>query len=679
GLAAAALLVFGYPCFGENGHTSPSPESIYRSAVAAYRTLDYTRARDLFEKIVLENPRTSFVGDSLFYLAECELVLGDSRDAERHYRTVLSLYPDSSFREASAFRLADIAWRAKNASQALVQLDLLQQQFPEGSFAGSALLIAADIHLAQGDYALALAGYEEAIAGLKDGAGKQSALYSKGLTLLALGSAADAQESFAQAAAGTVVDIAEKAGFRSAVLLAGGGRQQEAEAALGAFLNRFPGSDRTEQAASLLASLLVKSGASEGALVWWNLLVKGFPGSDSLPEYFYRRGMALLSLDRFSAALDDFQAVVTRFPRSWWSAQSSYAIGYVYSQRAEYPRALQYFQAAARDLPGAAGQNPSGAERTYSPGELRERSLLSLGICLYNMGSFEKALAQLDELRRTSPKSISDDAIAVLSGRTLYRMGRLDEAVRRLDEAGKDGPSAGPAIKADAAYWLGWANLRLGRLEEARNAFLGLARGYPADPRCLESLLRAGICETMRADDPAGVRLFDEVVAAPRSVARDDVREQALFEEGRALDRLGRNQERDDIFERLAAEFPAGKLAPQAFFELAERAFSDGRYAAARSGFLRVARDFPGSGLGLQALYRNAEAALEEGDVRAALEGFWACLAQGARAGLLTTATDAFRAALRQTRDLTLARAFSDKAAGTPGLAVEASAGIRLE
>ncbi|MFI5369470.1 MAG: tetratricopeptide repeat protein, partial [Spirochaetia bacterium] len=479
--------------------------------------------------------------------------------------------------------------------------------------------------------------------------------------------------------AGTVVDIAERAGFRSAVLLAGAGRQQEAEAALGAFLNRFPGSDRTEQAASLLASLLVKSGASEGALVWWNLLVKGFPGSDSLPEYFYRRGMALLSLDRFSAALDDFQAVVTRFPRSWWSAQSSYAIGYVYSQRAEYPRALQYFQAAARDLPGAAGQNPSGAERTYAPGELRERSLLSLGICLYNMGSFEKALAQLDELRRTSPKSISDDAIAVLSGRTLYRMGRLDEAVRRLDEAGKDGPSAGPAIKADAAYWLGWANLRLGRLEEARNAFLALARGYPADPRCLESLLRAGICETMRADDPAGVRLFDEVVAAPRSVARDEVREQALFEEGRALGRLGRNQERDDIFERLAAEFPAGKLAPQAFFELAERAFSDGRYAAARSGFLRVARDFPGSGLGLQALYRNAEAALEEGDVRAALEGFWACLAQGARAGLLTTATDAFRAALRQTRDLTLARAFSDKAAGTPGLAVEASAGIRLE
>ena len=669
GVVAAALLVLSFPCFAQ---TRLSPESIFRSAIAAYRTPDYTRARDLFEKIVLENPLTPYVRESLFYLAECERVIGENAEAEKRYRTLLSLYPDSPYREASMFRLADLAWRAGDFSQGLAQVDLLRKQFPDGSFAGSAFLIAGNIHFAQKNNALALAEFDEAIARLNEGPDRQSAWYSKGLTLLALGRAADAQESFARAAAGTSADIAEKAGFRCAVLLVKAGRQQEAEAALGAFLNRFPGSVKAEEAAYLLASLLVKNGDSAGALVRWDSLVKGFPESDSLPEYISKRGEALLALDRLSAALDDFQAVLTRFPRSAWSAQCSYAVGYVYSRRAEYPRALPYFQAAA--------QNPwSTLAQDHAAGELAERSLLSLGICLYDMGSFEKALARLGELRARKPKSISDGAIEVLIGRTLYRMGRLDEAVLRLGEAAKVDASAEAAVRADAVYWLGWADLRLGRLVEARDAFLGLARAYPADPRCVESLLRAGICETMRGADPAAALLFNEVTAAPRSTANDEVREQALFEEGRALDRLARTQERTEVFERLAAEFPDGKLAPQAFFSLAERAYLDGRYADAGSGFLRVARDFPRSGLVLQALYWNAEARLQTGDARSALEGFWGCLAQGASAGLLTTATDALRAALRQTGDLELARRYADRAVGSKGLAVEAAAGIQLE
>jgi TolA-binding protein len=399
--------------------------------------------------------------------------------------------------------------------------------------------------------------------------------------------------------------------------------------------------------------------------------VKGFPGSDSLPEYFYRRGEALLALDRPSAALDDFQAVVTRYPRSPWNAESSYAIGYVYTRRAEYPRALPYFQSAA--------QGPAA-------GELAERSLFSVGICLFNMGSFDRALARLEDLRSRRPKGISEGAIVVLIGRTLYRMGRLEESVLRLGEAGKLREADSTVDKAhvmpdgaDAAYWLGWANLRLGRLVEARDAFLVLAREYPEDARRVESLLRAGICETMRADDVAAVRLFEEVIAAPRSTGNDDARGQALYEEGRALGRLGRTQESTDVLERLAAEFPTGRLAPQAFFKIAEQALADGRYAEAESGFQRVARDFPASGLVLQALYWKAHAVWEAGDPRAALDGFWDCLAQGARAGLLTTATDALRTALRATGDLELARKFSERATVSRGLAVEATAGIQLE
>lgn len=673
---AAALLLFALSAFGDQADgrraaEAPSAEAAFRLAGAEFRAADYSRARDLYTKILLDSPRSPFVRDSLFFLAECNLVLGNGADAEKRYHTVLSLYPDSPYREASTFRLADVAWREKRASRALFQLDVLQQQFPDGAYRGNALCMAADIHFDQKDFTRALAEYDGAISWMKEGPGKQSAWYSRGLTQLAQGMIADAEESFAVAAGGSAGNVAERASFQRALLLAGAGNHGETALALTAFLNRFPASAETEKATVLLASLLEKSGDTQGALTRWDSLVKGFPGSDSLPEYLYKKGGALLALARSSEALDYFQAVVKRFPRSPWNAASSYAIGYVYTRRAEYPRALPYFQAAARDAPA---------------GELAERSSLSMGICLFNMGSFDMALVRLEDLRSRKPKSISEGAIVVLIGRTLYRMGRLEDAVLTLREVAT-GLAAEVTVDqaraaengADAAYWLGWTNLRLGRLAPARDAFLAVAREFPSDTRRVESLLRAAICETMRADDPAAVALFDEVIQAPRSGENDDARGQALYEEGRAFGRMGRLQESKDACERLALEYPGGKLAAQAFFKLAEQALAGRSYGEAEAGFQRVARDFPRSGLGPQALYWRARALWESGDSRGALDGFWDCLVHGVPSALLTTATDDLRAALRATGDLALARQFADRATGSRGLALEAAAGIQLE
>ena len=596
----------------------------------------------------------------------------NSAEAEKRFRTLLSLYPDSPYREASTFRLADVAWRMKNVSQALLQLDALQKQFPDGAYRGNALCMAGDIHFIQKDYARALVEYDGAIARLKEDAGRQSALYSKGLTLLALGRIGDAQESFAGAAAGPATDIAEKAGFRRAMLLAGAGNDREAVPVLSAFLKRFPGSRETEEATTLLASLLVKTGDAAGALSVGRACER-LPRIRRIAGYIYKRGAALLALDRLSAALDDFQAVVTRYPRSPWNAECSYAIGYAYTRSAEYPRALLYFQSAAQNPRSTAAQSGRA---------LAERSLFSMGICLFNMGSFDRALARFEELRSRKPKGISEGVIVVLIGRTLYRLGRLGEAVLRLGEAGKllEADSAvdraqAIAEGADAAYWLGWANLRLGRLAEARDAFLVLAREYPADARCVESLLRAGICETMRADDIAAMRLFDEVLAVPRSAGSDDARAQALYEEARALGRLGKTQERADCSNAWPRSFQQEGWQLRPFTSLPSRPLR----TAAMQRPNRVSR-------GLPAIFPRAALCCRRSiGARSGLGGrrsprgarrFLGLPRGGRRAGLLTTATDALRSALRETRDLDLARTFSARAAGSRGLAVEAAAGF---
>jgi TolA-binding protein len=638
-------------------------EALYRLAGTEYRAARFDSARDLYGKILISHPQSGFVGDSVFFLAECELALGNLPEAEKRYTTLLSLYPDSSYREAATFRLADVAWRQKKGDTALTRLDAFQRQFANGAYRGNALKLRAEMLFEQKKYDQALATFERALTALDGGAERQSVRYSMGLARIAAGRKRDAAEDFAAAASGPLAEIAEKAVYQRALLLAADGREQESVRGLEAYLAGHPDAAGSEEAERLLASLLDKQGDSDGAFARWDALVRDHPRSPSLPEYLFRRGNALLALEKPTAALDDFNRIVKEYPASKWKAESSYAIGWVYSQRGEYPRALVYFQSAAQD-PAA--------------GEISERGQLSYAICLFNMGSFTKALAGFQALQVKKLKSVDPGTIVLYMGRCLYRLERLDEAAQKLSEASRAIAPETSREAADARFWLAWSYLRLGRYPEARDAFMDLADHAPADPRHGEALFRAGICETMRRDDGAAVAVFEKVVSAPRAKADDDIREQALYELGQALVRLGRQQEGLDAFERLARDYPSGRLAPQAFFKLAEKSLDARRYDEARQGFQRVAREFPRSELTAQALYWSAEAQRRAGDARGALGGFWLCLKENPASGLLGSAMDGFRACLAAVGSVETAREYSENARAARALSVDARAGIQL-
>jgi len=65
----------------------------------------------------------------------------------------------------------------------------------------------------------------------------------------------------------------------------------------------------------------------------------------------------------------------------------------------------------------------------------------------------------------------------------------------------------------------------------------------------------------MLGSDTEAVPVFDRVLAAQRRAADEDAREQALYDKGWAFTRMERVQDSADAFERLAHEFPEGRLA----------------------------------------------------------------------------------------------------------------------
>ena len=674
-------------------------ELTYRLAGTELRAGRYASARDLYGRILLSpSPApggSTFVRDAVFFTAECEMALENFAEAERRYRTVLAVYPDSPWVEGSTMRLAEIS-RRQDRPAALQQVEDFLARFPNGNWRGRAFRLRADILSSRNRLAEAAADYQRAAAALPDGAERQAAWYALGRTELSLGRPADAVEPLHTAAAGPDAGMAEDASYRWARLLADLGRVPEAVEALKSFLQRFHDSARSEEAGRLLGTLQDRQGNGPAARTSWDWLARSFPRSASLPEYLYRRGSAWLSGDAWASALDDFQRVTHDYPGTTWSARSLYSIGYVYARRGEYPRALPFFQALSRD-PAAGGEGPRGA--------------LAAAICLFDMGRFDQALAAFRALRPPLPAGASAGTVALYIGRSLYRLGRLSEAGPALSDAAAALAAEGSPLGADALYWRGWAFIRLQKPAEAFSSFLAVAESYPADPRRQEALFRAGVSKGLQADDITAILLFDQVIsaAAPSSATPSSatpsgaatpgagtpdtgtsasdpgIVEQAMYEKSLSLARLGRGDESLAALEALARAFPGSRLAAQAFYSRAENAFSAKDYAGARSSFDRVAAGFPASPLAVSAAYWSAESALRGGDAAGALAGFWSCLvpagassAPGVAGTLLSASIDGFSAALQQSADVSAAREYAARVRAATAISPEVTAGVLL-
>lgn len=640
-------------------------EALYRLAGTDYRAGRWESARDGYARVLLEYARSPLVRDAVFFVGECERALGDLAGAEKRYRSLLSLYADSPWREAATLRLAEIAARAGKPAEALEQVNAALARSGASALQprtrGDALRLRGDILYDQKRFEEALASYSRASEVLEEGAERQALHYALGLAQLALARKADAAGSLDAARAGPAADIAEKASFQLAALHAGSGSHAEAARVLETQIADRPRSTRTEEALRLLSAALESDGQAAAAVARYDLLVRDFPRSQLAPEYLYRRGLALMKLGRQAAALEDFQRVAKDFPRSPLKGECSYSVGYLYSQRGEHARAVPFFKAALEGSPSAA---------------LAERASLAMGISWFNTGAYEKALSSLDALRRRPPKTVSVGLVLLHMGRTLYRMERLAEAASRLGEAMAVLPK--DADGSQAAYWLGWSLFRLNRLEEARDAYLLLASEYPGQLQKSEGFFRAGMCESTRGNDAAAVALFDRALAIPRGEPGVDIREQALYERGWSLSRLGRPAESADAFELLAREFPSGKLAPEAFFRRAAQALEQKRHSDAREGFLRIAREFPSSQVADQALFWAAESSLEGGDLKRAAEGFWAYLSSRPRGSMTEPAQEGFARALAAEGSPSLAADFAARAQAAKGLPVETLVRVRL-
>ncbi len=156
-------------------------------------------------------------------------------------------------------------------------------------------------------------------------------------------------------------------------------------------------------------------------------------------------------------------------------------------------------------------------------------------------------------------------------------------------------------LGAYAAYYKGLAELRLGRVEQARSTFRALASTQPVGYLAEAVALREAECDEGLGDRAAAVEIYERLLKG-KLTAPDEV----LMRMGRAADVAGNKEKAAEAYARVVYEFPFSDLAASASAELdhlpiapvaagssryrlelgrAERLFASKRYTQARAAF----------------------------------------------------------------------------------------------
>jgi TolA-binding protein len=156
-------------------------------------------------------------------------------------------------------------------------------------------------------------------------------------------------------------------------------------------------------------------------------------------------------------------------------------------------------------------------------------------------GAFPRAQSRVDAVLRARIAPAMRSSALVLAGDAAYGMGAYRLAAERYQEALLSDELPPDAPHATLA--LGWAELRLGRREQARLTWMRVARQFPADPRAPVALILAAELSAQAGEMVVARKLLDRALEGHPGTPEADIarlsRSLMALREGRPQDAAG--------------------------------------------------------------------------------------------------------------------------------------------
>ncbi|NTV29580.1 MAG: tetratricopeptide repeat protein [Candidatus Omnitrophica bacterium] len=106
----AALFLLGSGCailtdgVYDTEEPKQAPTALYNQAFARYQARNYEEAKPLFQQYIGQYPDSVLYKVALYYLAHCDQMLGELKEAEMFYSRIVDTYGEDDFWGAQAMK-----------------------------------------------------------------------------------------------------------------------------------------------------------------------------------------------------------------------------------------------------------------------------------------------------------------------------------------------------------------------------------------------------------------------------------------------------------------------------------------------------------------------------------------------------------------------------------------------
>jgi TolA-binding protein len=542
--------------------------AVYSKGYAYYKLGMYEDAINCYGEVAGKFPFEKVAVESLFRTGECEYLLGRYADVERDLAAFIEKYPVSDRTAEAHYMLGEERYYQAKFADALKSFSKALAIAPKAAWAAFAIYRMADAEFRLGEYAKSVESFKRANA---TGAGEflesESLLglcrnYEKmGLSseakiacdnLISKYPTSDAaagaycvkarlflNEGRFIEAAGLCREAIEKYKISPALdnlhyelglSYAGQGRQEEG-------LREFEWVKAESKDVSLVTASLCKAGDIflemsdyRKALENYDAVLDKYPEGPNADYAQYQIGNSYFTAGKFQQAAMAYHGMLANFPNSSLREKAVFRLGASYYRMKDYVHAGQEFSGLLKDYPASA------------------RAKLYLADSLYNMNKYDEALFIYRDVERDNQDGAITAKALYQTGWCYYNMRKEAEAVGAFARFLREYPSSELAL--DARYWFGGYYRSKGDLEKARDYFGAILKEYPASDIADQAAFSLAL--TLAEEGKAGEAVTNLEKAA--SGSSDTALTGKFYREiAQVLERLNRLDEAARLYEKLAA------------------------------------------------------------------------------------------------------------------------------
>ncbi len=511
--------------------SAPAPEqNLFDYANMLYGRKEYDLAATQYAQYLNTYPQGSYLQIALYRLAESQLNLGRTPEAEATYRQLIQRYRTGDYVANAAYRLGSLAYNRRAFDTAARDFETAAIQTKQERIRFSAIYYKARALSELNQPKAAYAEYERLAKSRTNNPFWDRALIQMGRADEAARRTESALAHFTRLSLeGTEAELVAEALVKSSRLLKEDGKTAEALAGFQRVLE-----------------LKEESAAPWRAIARYGLIETHYAGGDwpAVLEAY--------------AATETAQLPEEQRPRLWLM------VGDAQAKSHQHRRAVDLFQMIEQYYPDSAENAEASYRRLISLSELRDPSLP------------EAATQAISRLKAKDPESPQIDLARFLVAEHFFTRLVYPQAAQAYKEirVAKLPESLKPAL----LFRRGWACQASGDAANAIASFSEWIEGHPDDPQMPQALAKRGLAYKTTEDWKNAQTDFDTIIEKhPDSPVAELAYEQAALVRGQRKDTAGMIR----TFKALLEKFPTTRAAAEAHFWIGSGHFELKQYAEA--------------------------------------------------------------------------------------------------